>query len=208
MPRVGKDSIQHGQIVNDSDLQAVLMERAECLHAYLQRKIPADLRRVIAPEDILQDVWVAVFRGISSFKPDTPDAFDRWLMRITERKLLDAFRHTRRLKRGGGHQFEHEPQHRSTSYLGLFASVAANQSTPSSDEAVREAVYATQIALCTLPDDYQRAITMHYIEERPHAEVAKAMQKTRPSINSLLYRGLRMLRQRLEPAGQFFSNDG
>ncbi len=125
--RVEQERSQDGQTVADSGLQALLMERAERLHNYVQRRMPADVQRVIASEDILQEVWVSVFRGISGFTPDRHDAFDRWLTRITERKLLDAIRDTRRLKRGGGHRIEREARRRTTSYLDLFGRVTSEQ---------------------------------------------------------------------------------
>ena len=205
---MGKGQGQNGQTVNDSELRVLLMERAERLHTYVQKRIPEDMQRIVAPEDILQEVWLAVFRGIASFRADVPDAFDRWLTKLMERKLLDAIRSVRRLKRGRGHRIEHEARRRTTSYLDLFARVASKQRTPSSEDAAREATHAVQIALCSLPADYQRAIRMRHIEGRPHEEVAEAMEKSRSAINSLLYRGLRMLRDQLEPAGRFFNNGG
>lgn len=202
------NSIQNRQIDDESALQCLLMERAERLHGYVERKIPSELRSRIPAEDVLQEVWVAVFRGIANFREDGPDAFDRWLTSITQSKVVDAIRRAGRLKRGGGHRFAHEAQRRTTSYLDLSARVSAEQRTPSSEDAAKEAVHAVQIALSTLPADYRCAITMHHIEGRSHAEVAEAMTRTRPAVNSLLYRGLHMLRKQLEPAGRFFSDDG
>lgn len=203
-----KGKSENGQTINDWELQVLLMERAERLHKYVQRRLPADVQGIVAPEDILQEMWLAVFRGIANFRADAPDALDRWLTKIAERKLIDAIRSARTVKRGGGHRIEHEARCRTTSYLALFARVVSKQRTPSSEDAAREATHAVQIALCSLPDDCQLAVRMRHIEGRPRAEVAEAMEKSRPAINSLLFHGLRMLRDQLGPAGRFFSNGG
>lgn len=205
---MGKGQSQNGQATSDSELQALLMGQAERLHAYVGRRIPADVQRVVAVEDVLQEVWLAAFQGFANFTARGPNAFDRWLTKIAETKLIDAIRRVRRLKRGRGHRIEHEARSRSASYLDLFARVASKQRTPSSEEAAREATHAVQIALCSLPDNHQQAIRMRHIDGLPHAEVADAMEKSCPAINSLLYRGMRMLRDQLGPAGRFFSHGG
>ncbi len=103
---------------------------------------------------------------------------------------------------------EREARRRTTSYLELFARVTSKQRTPSSEDAANEAVHAVQITLGTLPDNYRCAITMCHIDGHSRAEVAEAMGKTYHAVNSLLYHGLRMLRERLGPAERFFSNGG
>lgn len=182
------------------------MGQAEFLGAYAAKKIPHSLRHFVVIEDVLQDVWIAAFRGFAGFRQEGPDAFDRWLISITQSRLVDAIRRARSLKRGGGERIAHEARQRTTSYLDLFASTGAKQHTPSGERAAKEAVHAVQVALGALPDDHRCAIMLHHINGQSRAEVAMVMQKTRPAVNSLLFRGLRMLRVRLEPAGKFFNN--
>lgn len=204
---MGKDQIQDGRTISELELQTLLMERVDRLQEYIARRIPADIRRVVGPEDVLQEVWVAVFRGIGSFQADGADGFDRWLTTVTQRKLLDVIRDARRLKRGGGRQFDHNVQRRTSSYLDLFARISSGNRTPSSEDAACEAAHAVQIALCSLPEDYRAAITLRHLHGRAPAAIAKAMSKTQPAVRGLLYRGLLMMRERMEPAGRFFSDD-
>lgn len=184
----------------------LLLDHAERLGSFVSSRIPAKHKTLIGVEDVLQDVWIAAFRGSHDFIPDGPDAFARWLTRIAERKLLDAVRHARAAKRGGDQSLAANGHDRSASFLDLFCCVAAvGQRTPSSEDAAREAAHAVQIALISLPDDYRNAVTMYHIEGRPRSEVARRMGRSLPAVNSLLYRGRRMLRQRLGPAGKFFT---
>ena len=194
--------------VSRSELPVLLMERAEHLRDFVRRRIPARLQRVISPEDILQEVWLAAFRCFFSFRSDRPNAFDRWLTKIAERKLLDALRGARRFKRDGLHRFAPVAHPRKTSWVDLFSRVASNHRTPSSEDAAKEAVDAVQIALCDLPDDHRRAITMYHLQGRTRAEVAMLLQRSDSAVSNLLYRGLRMLRHRLGPEGKFFSDEG
>ena len=202
------DSTRRGGSNDQLRLQAKLEERAGRLHKYISSKIPAGVRRVIAPEDILQEVWLAAFKGIAGFTADGPDAFDRWLVVIAHRELGDAIRNARRLRRGGGHQTLANAQRCTSSYIDLFARATADQRTPSSEDAAREAAHAVQIALCSLPDDYQNAVRLRYLEDQSPEEIAATMGRTHPAVRGLLYRGLRMLRARLEPVGRFFSDGG
>jgi RNA polymerase sigma-70 factor (ECF subfamily) len=187
-------------------LHVLLMERADLLHRYVRNKIPAKLQHLVTPDDVLQDVWFAAFRAYADFKNCGPDSFDRWLMRITERRMLNVFRSVRRMKRGGNANRERERGAGATSYFDLCAHLTGNERTPSSEDAAREAVHAVQIALGELPERYRTAIVMHHIEGRPRRDVARAMGTTPPAVNSLLFRGLCRLRTRLGSASRYFSD--
>ena len=191
---------------DDVALQAELLERAERFCQYIQTKIPAKFQAVIAPEDILQEVWIAAIRGFPNFNPARPDALDRWLMGITNYKLIDALKTAGRVKRGGNAQIAHAAQNRRTSLTDLFARVASPRRTPSRDAAATEAAHAVQIALSCLPDDRRRAIQMRYLEERSRPEIAREMQRSAAAVNSLLFHGLRDLRRRLGDVAKFFSD--
>jgi RNA polymerase sigma-70 factor (ECF subfamily) len=186
-------------------VEAMLLERADGLREFLQNRIPSQLQGTVGVDDILQQVWIAAFKGYSAFEMQGADAFDRWLRRIAERKLINAIRDARAVKRGG--RFCRVDAARdATSLLDLFAYVAGKDRTPSSEEGAREAVNAVQIAISSLPDDHRRAITMHHIEGRSHDEIAAALQKSLPAVNGILYRGMCRLREHLGPEDRFFSD--
>ena len=193
---------------SEVDLQRLLMEYADHLEAYIQRAMPNELRRYVSVEDVLQETWVAVFSGIEGFREDGPRSLECWLTSIAQRKLVDAIRRARAVKRGGGLHLQDKVQMRTTSYMRLFERVRSAQRTPSSEDAAREAVHAVQIALSTLPEECRSAMTMRHIEGCSRAEVARVLHKTGPAISTLLNRGLRLLRKRLQPAGRFLSEKG
>lgn len=192
--------------MTESELQICLMERADGLHACVERRIPSRLRRVITPEDVLQEVWIAAFRTVSAFKAESPDTVDHWLATIVRSKLISAVRHARRRRRGGNREVGPSALDHSGSYLDLFSRLTAVGRTPSSEVAAREAVRAVQIALSALQPDYQQAITLRHIEGRTNGEVAAVMNRTTVAVNSLLHRGMTKLRERLRTPGRFFSD--
>ena len=158
------------------------------------------------PDDILQEVSIAAFRNVSSFRRDTQSSFDRWLTTITKNKLADALQAARSRHRLGQQADVRAFKKRSASFLNLLDHAAAPQLTPSKENAIKEAVGAVRIVLSSLPDDRRRAITMHYIDGKPIAEIANAMQKTVKAAEGLLYRGLRQMRKRLGHEGKYFSD--
>jgi RNA polymerase sigma factor (sigma-70 family) len=88
----------------------------------------------------------------------------------------------------------------------LLDCLAAKQRTPSREVSVKEATHAVRIALSSLPEKRRQAIWMRHIEGKSLAEIAQAMRKTNPAVNSLLFNGLRQLRRRLGCADRFFSD--
>ena len=182
------------------------MSRADGLYRYIQSKIPAKFQAVIAAEDVLQDVWIGAYRGLSSFNPSRPDALDRWLTGITNHKLIDAIKTAGRLKRGGGAKVVRAAHSRRMSFCDLFARVASPHRSPSRDAAASEVAHAVQIALSRLPADWRRAIRMRFIEGQSQQEIARHMGRTEAAVNGLLFRGLQGLRDRLGDATRFFSD--
>jgi len=188
------------------ELQVLLMERVERVHSYVSRRIPARCRGAIDPDDVLQEVWISAFHVVSSFRATAPDAFDRWLTTIVRSKLVNAVRRVRRAKRGGGIQEGQDPIDRTSSFAGLAGLVDVRARTPSSEQAMQDAVRAVESALGGLPEEYEKVIRLRFLEGRSQDEVAEAMHKSPQAIHSLLYRGLLKLRQRLGQPGQYFSD--
>jgi len=192
--------------LTEAELQELLLTRANRLHRQAARKIPPRFKSVISAEDVLQEVSIAAFRGLPSFRADRPDAFDRWMTTLVERKVVDACRAARTLKRGGGHGTVKDKRSRASSFVDLFDRVVSSGRTPSREVSAKEAIHAVQVALGSLPDDRRRAIWMRHIEGLPPAEIAGAMHKTNAAVNSLLFNGLRQMRRRLGRAAKFFSD--
>ncbi len=192
--------------IDEEALQEILKARAPRLRNYLAKRIPTMLRDVISAEDVLQEVWIAAFRGLPRFRPDGKDAADRWLTTIAQRTLLNTIKAAGCLKRGGRHGKVQGDADRVSSMLDLFVRIASPCRTPSSEAAVVEAVDAIQIALASLPEARRLVISMAYLEGRSLGAIAKATNKTRAAVKSLLYHGKRQLKEHLGSAARFLSD--
>ncbi|MGD8452555.1 MAG: RNA polymerase sigma factor [Phycisphaerae bacterium] len=184
------------------ELQAALLRRAESLHYYIESRIPKRYRSIVSPEDVLQEVWITAYQ---TFSGDIRDV-DRWLTTVANSKVIDALRTVLAVKRGGGRAEISERPGRTSSSDSLFARVHGDALTPSRDVSTQEARHAVQVALASLPHDARRAVQLRYIEGLSHQAIAKLMRRSKPAVNSLLFRGLRELRGRIGQATLFFSD--
>ena len=181
--------------------------RADELHSFVRAHIPARLQGVVSSEDVMQDVWITVVRSESELRENGWEDFDPWLMRIARRRIADAIRRAAALKRGAGANVVHE-RRQTTSFVDLFARVRGENATPSKEFWAKEATHAVQIALASLPEQHRKVVALRYLAGKSHDEIAQATGKSRSAVNALLYRGLRMLKDLIGPAGRFYSDDG
>lgn len=171
------------------------------MRQFVERRIPDLYRSVLAPDDILQETWTAAYRSADRFEPIGAGAVDRWIYKIAEQRLLLALRHLRRQKRGVKVR-QVSGNIPDTSYLDLFSRLSYPGRTPSSIAASQEAISAMQSAIGSLDDDQRRAVSLHHLEGLTRAEVAEIMQRTKPAVNSLLYRAMDELRRALRRQSQ------
>jgi RNA polymerase sigma-70 factor (ECF subfamily) len=73
--------------------------------------------------------------------------------------------------------------------------LVADQSSPSDRTVRSEELLRLAQAIAHLPLDQQRVVEMHYLKGLPVAEVAGLMDRSRPAIMGLLFRGLKRLRE-------------
>ena len=59
---------------NRSVLYHLLLDHGRWLRQYVDRRLPADVRNTLSPDDIMREIWILVFREIPDFRPDDPDA--------------------------------------------------------------------------------------------------------------------------------------
>ena len=187
-------------------IQQLLLDHHDQVASLIAAKIPADLRAVLSADDICQDAYVTIFQQITSFQPHDDRAFRRWLLTIAERKLVDAIRVQRAVKRGGGRQVDNlAPDASASSAVPLLDLVAVHEHTPSRSAAHRELVGQVQSALLALKDDYRDALRLHYIECLTVAETAQRMGRSDGAVLMLCKRGLRQLAEIVGDPTNFFS---
>lgn len=196
--------------ITNSEFLAHLMEHANQVYTYIDHKIPKKLRSQLGTDDILQEVWLASFRHFQ--KSNEADLFKdkesilRWLLRTSERKLIDVIRKINTKKRGGDQRIISSQSKHTTSYYDLLNAIRSDGRTPSSEVAAKEAMYSIQLALCNLPDDQRRAVTMRHIYGHKKEIIATQMDRSIPAVRGLIQRGMSKLRDMVGSSGSFFND--
>jgi len=141
-------------------------------------------------EDITQEVFIQVFRKLSTFRRES--RFATWLYRIAYNKALER-------KRMARFRFSHQGE-------GALSAMTApaEQSDPQNAAAVKQRSRAVFDSLETLDEPYRTAIHLHYWMKCPVSEIAEYLGTPPGTVKSYLHRG----RQRLARTLKEERNDG
>jgi RNA polymerase sigma-70 factor (ECF subfamily) len=141
-------------------------------------------------EDLTQEVFVRVFRSLSSY---TPGTFEGWLHRITTNLFLDQVRRKQRIR------FDALPEDADDRLAG---------SDPGPERAWEHnnLDHDVQAALATLPPEFRAAVVLCDIEGLSYEEIAATLDVKLGTVRSRIHRGRAALRQALahrrpEPGG-------
>lgn len=183
-------------------LLKLLIREAPALQRQIEHAIPTRFRALLAPEDVLQEVWIAAFRQGA----DNVRDLHAWLNTVTRATLLRALRDAQALKRGGDRRQIQAALQRSNSLLNLFQQVREDGRTPSGEVSSQEACHAVQVALAALPEERRHAVYLCHIQGLSRRQVAAQLGKSEAAINSLVFQGLRQLRELVGTAADYFSD--
>jgi len=132
-------------------------------------------------EDLTQEVFVRVFRSLSSY---TPGTFEGWLHRITTNLFLDGARRRQRIR-----------------FEGLGDDIAqrlqGSELTPAQAWDERHFDGDIQAALRALPPDYRAAVVLCDIEGFSYEEIAATLGVKLGTVRSRIHRGRAQLRAAL-----------
>ena len=179
-------------------LELLLYPYRKRLMGYVQAHFPAELRGVIEPRDILQDIWLRAIGGISGFKSDASDPVFRWLLGIARHVIADHLRYVRTAKRKDKHTAPGGPRE-SDSMVRLLEELATYHRTPSKSAASHELMIALDSAIERLPND-QVALRLRYLTGMKSKEIADLMHRSEGSISMLCNRALKNLRLEMKSA--------
>lgn len=185
-------------------LERLLVSCQDRLAARIGRKLPSSLRRQISPEDVLQEVYLDVFRGFRSIEARDLAGFLRWILTITDNRLIDCVRACQAAKRGGG--YEPLDADAGSSADALLDLLWATSRTPSRSAARHENVARLGEAMEQLTTDYRDAIRYRYLEGLTVGQTAARMNRSEFAVQKLCSRGLTRLRAVLGASSTFLSD--
>jgi RNA polymerase sigma-70 factor (ECF subfamily) len=159
-----------------------------------RRKVHATLYRILGSnvfmDDLLQDVFIEVFKSLHSFRGEA--SLSTWIDRCTAHVALSHLRRKR------------------PKLVELGEDDApATSGTPEHDVLIREAARRLYAELDRMDATQRLALTLHVIDGRPVAEVAKMMEASIVATKTRVWRARRHLEAcaRRDPALEVFLND-
>jgi RNA polymerase sigma factor (sigma-70 family) len=133
-------------------------------------------------EDLTQEVFVRVFRSLSSY---TPGTFEGWLHRITTNLFLDQARRRQKIR------FDALAEDSEQRLPGR---------APTPEGALHDQLFDADVerALSALPPDFRAAVVLCDIEGLSYDEIAAILGVKLGTVRSRIHRGRAMLRRALE----------
>ncbi|MFT4008480.1 MAG: RNA polymerase sigma factor SigE [Nocardioidaceae bacterium] len=132
-------------------------------------------------EDLTQEVFVRVFRSLSTY---TPGTFEGWLHRITTNLFLDGARRKARIR------FDALGEDSDQRLPGRVASPDMHYADHHFEDDV-------EAALAALPPDFRAAVVLCDIEGLTYEEIADVLGLKLGTVRSRIHRGRTMLRKAL-----------
>jgi RNA polymerase sigma-70 factor (ECF subfamily) len=146
---------------------------------WAQTRLSRSLRARHDPEDVAQEILLALHRSVDSFEGDDPRAFRAWVFTIAENRIRDLADRAGALKR-------RTPEPR-----------VASRTSPSEVASRAELGERVRAAIERLRADYRDVIRLRRLEERETAEVARILGRSSNAVRILYCRALAALRDEL-----------
>ena len=181
-------------VLSDEDLVRQLAAGQQEAFGRLYRRYASLLFRVAArsldratAEEIVQDVFTAVWRGAAVFTPER-GTFRAWVLQIAHFRILNELRRRRR-----------RPQLKSDPDGVLLASLPGGGPAPE-DSAMREALRPIIQSACQeLPRPKQRAVDLAFFKNLSHQEAAAELGIPLGTFKTRVRTAIRDLRGKLAP---------
>ena len=140
-------------------------------------------------EDVAQEVFIQVYRSISTFKGESK--LSTWLYRIATTRSLDLLRSKKSKKRFGFLQRLFGEGNEPVMEIPDF-------NHPGVQLDRKENAAKLFRAISRLPENQKIAFTLHKLEDLSYQEVSEIMKTSLPAVESLMHRAKQNLRKMLE----------
>jgi RNA polymerase sigma factor (sigma-70 family) len=142
-----------------------------------------------AAEEIVQEVFLTIWRGAGSFDP-AQGGFRAWLLRLVHWKILNELRRRRRRPAEAKDEASDEDR---------FQQLADLEPGPEERAWQNEHGKIVHSALEALPPKQRQAVAMAFLEDMTHEQVAQALNVPLGTAKTRIRSGLQILRMQLAP---------
>lgn len=172
----------------------------EYLRLLVRLQLGTFLRAKVDASDIVQQVMLHAHEGRGQFRGSTEAEWLGWLRVILANTLAATVRRFDTQSRDMTRERSLEAE-LDLSSARLESLLAADLTSPSERVVKVEEILRMARALALLPEDQRRVVELHHLKGQTVAEVAAEMDRTRPAVVGLLFRGLKRLRELLRDQG-------
>ena len=150
-------------------------------------------------EEVLQDVFVTVYRKVSGFEGKAK--FSSWLYRIT---VNAAFMKLRKRKQDQSIPLDDMVPQLQNKVIMQRNTVDSFSDSLAITNEIREAL---ELAISKLPEDYRAVFVLRDVDGLSNKEVGEILSLSIPAVKSRLHRSRLMLRKRLRRFYEDYSNN-
>ena len=139
-------------------------------------------------EDLVQETFLAALGSLDKFRGDSQ--LYTWLRSIALHKINDFYRRQAR---------EPKPKEPSPDFDAMkqLEQTGGDEPAPFTVMESEETRQSVQQALVGLPEDYQEVLVLKYLEEMPVLEISQVMGRSPKSVEGLLARARKAMRDNL-----------
>jgi RNA polymerase sigma-70 factor (ECF subfamily) len=139
-------------------------------------------------EDLVQEIFLRVWRGFPGWNPKRNASFAAWLFAIARNHLVEQLRRTR------PELVDWDESH------GDF--LPSKRPSPREEAQLRELHDRAALAIAALPEKLRTAFLLRYHEERSYAEIAEVLQCDLGTVKSRISRARETLAEQLREDGE------
>lgn len=192
--------------------QDALVRLLEHLTPELRRRVASKMtgpwRTVVDEDDVLQVTFMEACTRLDKFTGGGAAGFLAWLSKLAENNRIDAVRALEGAKRPAPSKRVGAAPSPNTddSTFALIEMLGVTSSTPSRQAAKGELARFLDLALATLPAEYEKVIRLYDLDGKDVADVAQTLGRSEGAVYMLRARAHERLREALGPGSKFFSS--
>jgi RNA polymerase sigma-70 factor (ECF subfamily) len=153
------------------------------------------------PSDAVQQTLLEAWKGWDNFRGTEEPQRLAWLRQILAHQLAHLARHYAGTQKRDLQREQSLEHSLSQSADRLDSLLPAGDCTPSGVASANEQRLLLARALERLPPDYRQVILLRNLEDLPHEEVARRMNRSEGAVRMLWVRALAALRDAISPPG-------
>ncbi|WP_456442911.1 RNA polymerase sigma factor [Caldithrix abyssi] len=173
--------------LSDNELVQLSLKDKDSFYYIVQRYGPKILRYIKRTtnvsqedaEDILQEVFIKVYRNLNSYKPYLP--FSSWIYRIAHNEVINHYHKTKTHKEMSRLNIESEDVKSLVEAIQDDGDVQQKVISLENAEKIKE-------MLAELPAKYREVLILRYLEEKSYNEISDILRKPPGSVATLINR--------------------